>query len=105
LEANTKALRLDKIPESFVGMRIAHLSDIHLTGQLPEEFYRHAIEWLESQNVDLVCLTGDIIDKSIALPSLPVIFGNLNPQIPRVFVLGNHDRACGLDQTVREVMS
>ncbi len=105
LEANTKALWLDRIPESFVGMRIAHLSDIHLTGQLPEEFYRHAIQWLESQDVDLVCLTGDIIDKSIALPSLPVIFGNLNPGIPKVFVLGNHDRACGLDQTVREVMS
>jgi predicted MPP superfamily phosphohydrolase len=105
LEANTKALWLDTIPEHFIGMRIAHLSDIHLTGQLPEEFYRHAIQWLESQEVDLVCLTGDIIDKSIALPSLPVIFGNLDPKIPKVFVLGNHDRACGLDQNVRTILS
>lgn len=105
LEANTKALWLDAIPDTFVGMKIGHLSDIHLTGQLPDEFYRHALMWLLSQRVDLVCLSGDIIDKSIALPSLPVIFGALNPEIPKVFVLGNHDRACRLDQTVRDVMS
>jgi predicted MPP superfamily phosphohydrolase len=104
LEANVKALRLDSIPERFVGMRIGHLSDIHLTGQLPDEFYRHALDWLVSQRIELLCLSGDIIDKHQAVPSLPVIFGNLAPDIPKLFVLGNHDRACQLDQTVRRIM-
>lgn len=92
LEANVKVLRLDCIPERFVGMRIGHLSDIHLTGQLPDEFYRHALDWLVSQRIELLCLSGDIIDKHQAVPSLPVIFGNLAPDIPKLFVLGNHDR-------------
>jgi hypothetical protein len=105
LEANVKVLRLDCIPERFVGMRIGHLSDIHLTGQLPDEFYRHALDWLVSQRIELLCLSGDIIDKHQAVPSLPVIFGNLAPDIPKLFVLGNHDRACQLDQTVRRIMS
>jgi predicted MPP superfamily phosphohydrolase len=86
-------------------MRIGHLSDIHLTGQLPDEFYRHALDWLVSQRIELLCLSGDIIDKHQAVPSLPVIFGNLAPDIPKLFVLGNHDRACQLDQTVRRIMS
>ncbi|MCY3006144.1 MAG: metallophosphoesterase, partial [Planctomycetota bacterium] len=30
---------------------------------------------------------------------------NLGDSIPRLFVLGNHDRACGLDSTVRRVMT
>jgi len=105
LEANTKALLLERIPANFVGMRIGHLSDIHLTGQLPDEFYRHALDWLVRQKIDLLCLSGDIIDEAQALDSLPVIFGNLDPAIPKLFVLGNHDRACGLDQKVRDAMT
>lgn len=104
LEVNTKALWLDSLPESFIGMRIGHLSDIHLTGQLPSEFYRHAIESLLAQGIDLLCLSGDIIDEPVAVPSLPVIFGDLGVGIPKLFVLGNHDRACKLDQTVRRVL-
>jgi predicted MPP superfamily phosphohydrolase len=105
LEGNVKALWLESIPEKFAGMRIGHLSDIHLTGELPDGFYRHAIDWLLSQRIELLCLSGDIIDESHAIPSLPVIFGNLAQDIPKLFVLGNHDRACQLDQSVRNIMS
>ncbi|MFM8572731.1 MAG: metallophosphoesterase [Pirellula sp.] len=105
LEANTKALWIDDLPDKFVDMKIGHLSDIHLTGQLPDGYYRHALEWLVSQRIELLCLSGDIIDKPGALPSLQSIFGGLTEQMPKLFVLGNHDRACGLDQQVREVLT
>jgi len=105
LEVNTKAVWLDSLPEEFVGLRIGHLSDIHLTGDLPYEFYRHAVESLVAQKIDLLCLSGDIIDKPNALGGLEVVFGNLDARIPKLFVLGNHDRACGLDQAVRKEMT
>lgn len=105
LEVNTKALWLDAIPEQLVGFRIGHLSDIHLTGDLPYEYYRHAMESLVAQQVDLICLSGDIIDRPEALPGLKRVFGDIAGEIPKLFVLGNHDRACELDQAVREVMA
>jgi predicted MPP superfamily phosphohydrolase len=105
LETNTKSLLLDRIPDRLVGLRIGHLSDIHLTGEIPPEYFRHALEWLVSQEIHLLCLSGDIIDKPEALPSLPMIFGDLGDSMPKLFVLGNHDRACGLDSTVRRVMT
>lgn len=105
LEANTKSLLLERIPDCFVGLRIGHLSDIHLTGEIPPEYFRHALEWLVSQKIHLLCLSGDIIDAPEALPSLPEIFGALDDSIPKLFVLGNHDRACGLDGAARGVMT
>lgn len=104
LEANIKLLRIDGIPDRFLGMRIGHLSDIHLTGELPAEYYRHAVDWMLSESPDLICLSGDLIDNPETLNSLRSIFGGLPKDLPKIFVLGNHDRACAMAEPTRCMM-
>lgn len=101
LEANTKLLWCDDLPDAFEGMRIGHFSDIHLTGDLPVPYYRRAVEWLVDQKIELLCLSGDLLDEPEYLGMLDEIFSGLPAELNKVFVLGNHDRACGMDEEIR----
>lgn len=105
LEANTKVLWFDDLPEAFEGLRIGHFSDIHLTGELPSPYYRHAVHWLVGQQIDLLCLSGDLLDKPECLGTLEEILAGLPEELSKVFVLGNHDRACGMAEEICETMS
>jgi len=101
IERNVKQLMIEGMPEHFSGMRIGHLSDIHLTGQLSADFYRLAVEWVMDQGIEVLVVSGDVVDYKHALGLLSPVFGNLDPSIPKIFVLGNHDRAYGLVEDVR----
>jgi len=101
LERNVKQLVIEGMPERFSGMRIGHLSDVHLTGQLTADFYRLAVEWVMDQEIEVLVVSGDVVDYKHALGLLSPVFGNLDPSIPKIFVLGNHDRAYGLVEDVR----
>lgn len=101
VERNIKQLMIERLPEDFSGMRIGHLSDIHLTGQLTADFYRTAVEWVMAQGIDVLVVSGDIVDYKHAMGLLSPVFGELDPAIPKIFVLGNHDRAYGLVDDVR----
>jgi hypothetical protein len=104
LEANTKVLWFDDLPEAFEGMRIGHFSDIHLTGDLPGPYYRRAVQWLIGQQIELLCLSGDLLDKPECLGTLEEIFSGVPEELSKVFVLGNHDRACGMAEEIRATM-
>lgn len=101
VERNIKQLLIERLPGDFSGMRIGHLSDIHLTGQLTADFYRTAVEWVMDQGIEVLVVSGDIVDYKHALRLLSPVFGELDPAIPKIFVLGNHDRAYGLVDDVR----
>lgn len=101
VERNIKQLMVERLPDGFSGMRIGHLSDIHLTGQLTADFYRLAVEWVMDQRIEVLVVSGDIVDYKHAMGLLSPVFGNIDPSIPKIFVLGNHDRAYGLVDDVR----
>ena len=105
VERNIKQLMIEKLPDDFSGMRIGHLSDIHLTGQLTADFYRTAVEWVMAQGIEVLVVSGDIVDYKHAMGLLSPVLGELDPSIPKIFVLGNHDRAYGLVDDVRSGLS
>jgi uncharacterized protein len=105
LETNVKRVRLDGLKKSLLGLRIGHLSDIHLTGELTTDFPRHCVDWVLSQGIDLLVVSGDLVDDPSAVPMLDEVFGGLPADLPRVFVLGNHDKAHDLVQPVCERMA
>jgi len=88
----TKVFRIkDKnIPQSFDGYKILHLSDLHNSN------YGHhndvLIKKINKLNPDLVCYTGDMVDKSSANSSN---FFNLaealSKKYPAYFITGNHE--------------
>ena len=92
MQRNRKRLYIDGLPEELHGLRIAHLSDIHLTGQLSNSFYRLAIDWLSAQSPDLIVVAGDIVDYQSALKQLKPIFEGFQAPLGMAFILGNHDK-------------
>ncbi len=77
------------LPPELAGLRIAHLSDLHLG--LPGRGARateRAVAWTAARRPDLVALTGDLVSREHALPRLRDLVARLGePWI----VLGNHD--------------
>ena len=98
IHAQHKQLHLPQLPEALDGLRIAHLSDLHMTGQLRREFFERAIELTNSWDADMVAVTGDIVDKAECINWIPQLLGQLTCRDGRFFVLGNHDKRVPLDQ-------
>ena len=94
-----------RVPESFDGLRIAHISDMHLDwfDSVPgHAFYDKLIAALTAQQPDLIVFTGDLvttqsseadpyIDVLQRLAQIPRRDGQGN--IPIYSILGNHDYA------------
>ena len=92
------------LPAALDGYRIAHLSDIHLTGHVHPNFSRYAVERSTLWQPDMMVLTGDIIDHQPCIDWLPEIFAQARARDGCFFVLGNHDtRIVDASQT-REAM-
>lgn len=84
-------LPVDGLPDALDGYRIAHLSDIHLTGDIRLDFAAYAVRRATEWKPDLLALTGDIIDKRPCIGWLGEIFAPAAARDGCYFVLGNHD--------------
>ncbi|WP_168164412.1 metallophosphoesterase [Pirellula sp. SH-Sr6A] len=91
-EANVKRLQLEGLPPDLIGLRIAHLSDIHLTGQMTHRYYHRAFDWIQSKRPELIVIAGDIVDYAHALDDMEGVLGGLEAPLGKLFVLGNHDK-------------
>lgn len=86
------SLRFPALPPSFDGLRIVHISDLHVGSFLSTEPIRRAVDLIQSQKPDLIVFTGDlvnnlsdeVIEHMDALSSLQAPHGVYS-------VLGNHD--------------
>ena len=93
------------LPEGLDGYRIAHLSDIHLTGDIHPDFAGYAVLRAAQWQPDLMALTGDIIDKQICVDWLVDIFSPVDCRDGSFFVLGNHDTRIVDSRQTREAMN
>jgi predicted MPP superfamily phosphohydrolase len=83
------------LPAELDGLRIAHLSDLHLG---PPSRGRRAVfgavDWVRERQPDLVCITGDLVSRRSGMRDLERVLSELEPCIA---VLGNHDFASSRD--------
>ena len=79
------------LPQELDGYRIAHLSDIHLTGEIHLDYAKFVVEQANRHGADLLAITGDIIDHQACISWLPDIFGFAEAPDGCYFILGNHD--------------
>ena len=93
------------LPEGLDGYRIAHLSDIHLTGDIHPDFAGYAVLRAAQWQPDMMALTGDIIDKQTCVDWLVDIFSPVDCRDGCFFVLGNHDTRIVDSRQTREAMS
>lgn len=105
LSIHEKLLTLPRLPAELHGLSIAHLSDLHFTGQLTADFFCEVVRRTNDLDCDIVAITGDIIDKSHCLPWLPDVLGRLTSRHGIFFILGNHElRIEEGDQVVRKAL-
>ena len=79
-----------KIPSSFDGFRIAHISDLH--NDLFGEQNKTLVEKLESTDPDMIVITGDLIDSRRTDPAVGLAFAKEAASIaPTYYVPGNHE--------------
>ena len=97
----TKIFRIKdkKIPQSFDGYKILHLSDLHNSNYGTNNAL--LTKKIHKLNPDLVCYTGDMVDKSSANSS---DFFNLaralSEKYPAYYIAGNHeDRLREMDKS------
>ncbi len=80
------------LSQKWRGLRIAHISDLHVGSYYDDKAIRRGIELLKSQKPDIICFTGDLVNQYTdeikpffsALLQLKAPFGVVSS-------LGNHD--------------
>ncbi len=105
LEVNRKHLLLPRCVQGIDGLSIAHISDLHFTGQLTQSHYHFMIDRLLEQRPDLIVITGDIIDAAACLPWIEPVLGRLKAPLGCTFLLGNHDQRIARWQQVTEPLT
>jgi predicted MPP superfamily phosphohydrolase len=86
---------LPGLPPELVGLRIAHLSDLHLGfPSRASAAIERAVDWVEARQPDLTLISGDLLSRRAGAERLRGLLARL----PRCFaVLGNHDFALSRD--------
>ena len=110
LEIVRRIFPIANLPDPFVGMRLAQISDIHLEEYTEPWFLKHVVDQVNALQPEMVLLTGDFVSrgpapKHVALRAAGVaaeiLSGLKAPQ--RVAILGNHDVGVNADWVVREL--
>jgi uncharacterized protein len=88
-------VRLDGLPRELDGLRIAHLSDLHLgmigRGKIAVD---RSVEWVSERRPDLIVITGDLVARPRGRAALLDVLARIRDPY---MVLGNHDLAISRD--------
>ncbi len=98
-------LRVVGLPAALDGLRIAHLSDLHLTGDIAAAFGKYVVDQATAWQPDLIVMTGDIVDQQPCIAWLADIFGGGQARFGCYFILGNHDTRVSNPDEVRAAMT
>ncbi len=85
-------LRIPRLPERLDGLKIAHLSDLHLMRMLSRRWFEEVIHETNRHQPDLVLVTGDLVDEDKCIDWIDPVFGNIESKHGTFFIRGNHDR-------------
>lgn len=86
-------VRAAMLPPALDGLRIALLTDFHLSEMVPRTDIEHAVELTAAERPDLVVLGGDYVshmDRRFVEPCAEIL-GRLSAPLGVFAVLGNHD--------------
>ena len=90
LELNTYAVTSSRLPQSFDGYRIAHVSDLHNAEM--GEGNEKLLVMLREADPDMIAITGDLIDSRNTNVEIALQFAQEAMKIaPCYYVSGNHE--------------
>lgn len=89
----SNSLNFANLPASANGLRIVHLSDIHI-GSFPRDgrSVSHGVKMVNDLKPDLIFFTGDLVNNfALELEGFDDILGSLHAKYGKYSILGNHD--------------
>ena len=85
-------MRFPNLPQSFKGLKILQISDVHMGSLENKEAVSKGIDMILNEKPDLILFTGDLVnDQSAELNAYKNIFSRLKAPLGVYSVLGNHD--------------
>ena len=92
------------LPDALDGFTIAQLSDIHVGPTIGVELMTSLVERVNALKPDLVAVTGDLVDGSVArLGRHTAPLGDLKSRHGTYFVTGNHEYYSGAAEWIAEL--
>lgn len=96
-------ISLDRLPSSFDGLRIVQLTDVHVGPTIGRDFVEKMVDAANSLSPDIVALTGDFVDGSVAhLGHHTAPLAELRATLGTFFVTGNHEYYSGVEEWLAE---
>ncbi len=94
-------IALKRFPESLGGFRLVQLSDVHIGPTIGGEWLAGVVETVNGLEPDLVAITGDLVDGTVAdLAQHVAPLKNLRAKHGVYFVTGNHEYYSGVDEWI-----
>ena len=93
-----RTIPLPGLPDALDGLRIAHVSDLHLGAPgVNASAARRAVGLVQQAEPDLIAITGDLLSRPRGLDVLYEVLDGLRAPLGVFAVLGNHDLGEGRD--------
>ena len=85
-------LNFDKLPDTFKGIKIIQISDIHSGSFTDKDAVKRGVERIMHEKADLILFTGDLVNnRADEMDEFMDVFRELNAPMGVYSVLGNHD--------------
>ena len=92
------------LPAALDGFTIAQVSDVHVGPTIKRPYVEAIVDTVNRLDVDLVAITGDLVDGSVAELAADVApLAGLRSKEGSFFVTGNHEYYSGAEAWVREL--
>lgn len=89
-------LYVRKLPEKLEGMKIVHLSDLHIGSTFDGKWLSKLIGKINAEGADIVCVSGDLVDAVPKKIEKDVVhLQKLTAPLGVHICLGNHEYFCG----------
>lgn len=93
-----------RLPDAFRGLRVAHVTDIHVGPTIGREFVAEIVRRINELKPDLVAVTGDLVDGRVPnLAEHVAPLAELRSTYGTYFVTGNHEFYSGAEPWVTEL--
>jgi predicted MPP superfamily phosphohydrolase len=98
-------LTFPELPNSFSGMRIVHISDLHIGEFYKKEHLKKVVAQVNQLKPDLLCFTGDLVEDNVdILKECIPILQQLHAPLGKIAILGNHDYKIGKQGVVSDTL-
>jgi predicted MPP superfamily phosphohydrolase len=99
-------IKLDKLPKSLDGLRIAQLTDLHIGPLIGGDWLRRVVAQVNALKPDLIVITGDLVDGSVdELRQHVAPLSGLVAPYGVYFITGNHEYYSGVEEWCAHIAS